>query len=275
MVRVATDHCRFLSLRKVPMRVCFAAIVALSIIGRGAFAADVSRLDDAALGGRNRYERCLELTRRDAHEALNAGIAWQANGGDAAATHCTALALVALKRYPEAAAKLDQLGHENVGDAAERAALFDQAGNAWLLARRGGEATASFSSALALSPRDPDLLVDRARAAALLGDWKAADMDLSAALKLDENRADLFVLRASARQALGRKVEARSDLDAALHIVPDYPEALVERGTMKLESGDTKGARADWQTVVSRAPGTAAASTAQERLNVRAPVKKK
>jgi len=158
------------------------------------------------------------------------------------------------------------LGHENIGGPSERGAIFDQAGNAWLLAHRGGEAILSFSSALALSPRDPDLLADRARAAALLGDWKAADSDLSAALKLDANRADLLVLRASARHALGRRNEARGDLDAALRVVPNYPEALLERGMLSVEAGDLKDARADWQTVVAHAPTSAAAATAQQRL---------
>jgi tetratricopeptide (TPR) repeat protein len=233
-----------------------------------ASAAEPFVLDDAALGGRNRYDRCLELTRRNAEEALKASVAWQNRGGGPAAAHCGALALVALKRFPEAADRLDRVGHEDIAGPVERAAMFDQAGNAWLLAHRGSEAISSFSSALALSPQDPDLLADRARAAALLGDWKAADIDLSAALKLDANRADVLVLRASARHALGRKNEARGDLDAALRIVPDYPEALLERGTLKLEAGDLKGARSDWQTVVARAPGSADAAAAQQRLTV-------
>jgi tetratricopeptide (TPR) repeat protein len=236
------------------------------LAGSIAYAADVSVLDDTSLPGRNRYERCLELTRRNAEAALNASVAWQNTGGGPAAAHCAALASVALKRYPDAAARLDRLGHENIGGPADRAALFDQAGNVWLLAHRGGEAIISFSSALALSPRDPDLLADRARAAALLGDWKAADSDLSAALNFDANRADLLVLRASARHALGRKADARADIEAALHIVPNYPEALLERGMLKLETGDVKGARADWQTLMSRVPGSTAAEAARQRL---------
>jgi tetratricopeptide (TPR) repeat protein len=248
------------------MRFAFATAILL-LIGGLAHAADTFVLDDSSLPGRNRYDRCLGLARRNAEAALNASVAWQNVGGGPAAAHCAALALVALKRYPQAADRLDRLGHENIAGPVERAAMFDQAGNAWLLAHKGGEAISSFSSALALSPHDPDLLADRARAAALLGDWKAADSDLSAALRLDANRADLLVLRASARHALGRKNEARTDLDAALRVVPNYPEALLERGTLRLEAGDLKGAQTDWQAVVARAPGTAAAITAQQRLN--------
>jgi tetratricopeptide (TPR) repeat protein len=237
--------------------------------------ADLSVLDDAALGGHHRYDRCLALTRRDPQLALSAAKSWEVSAGGSPATHCAAVALVALKRYPEAARQLDRLGHANLGSALERAEIFDQAGNAWLLASRGGEATASFSSALALSPNDPDLLADRARAAAFLRDWKAADLDLSSALKLDASRADLLILRASARHAFGRKAEARTDVEAALRILPNYPEALLERGTLKLETGDTKGARADWEAVVATGGGSAAAETAQQRLNTLARPKAK
>jgi len=247
----------------------------LLVAGSVARAANISALDDSSLPGRDRYDRCLELTHRNAQQALEIAHLWQGAGGGPAAEHCAALALVALKRYPEAAAQLDRMGHANVGGAQERATLFDQAGNAWLLAHRGGEATISFSSALALSPRDPDLLADRARAAALLGDWKAADIDLSFALKLDANRADLLVLRASARHAIGHKAEARADLDAALRIVPNYPEALLERGTLKIAAGDPKGAHDDWQKIVSTAPKSEAAATARQRLRALEPPKAK
>ncbi|MFL6690420.1 MAG: hypothetical protein ACJ8IR_09590 [Alphaproteobacteria bacterium] len=246
---------------------CVGLFVYLIVVAGAAQAVNKPAPDNPSLSGRNRYEGCLELSRSNARKALAEARAWEGSGGGAAATHCTALALVALKRYPEAAKQLDLLGHANLASMEERAAIFDQAGNAWLLAHRGGEATVSFSSALTLSPRDPDLLADRARAAAMLGDWKAADADLSGALKIDGNRADLLVLRASARHALRRGGDARADLEAALRIVPNYPDALLERGTLKLEVGDTNGARTDWQAVVSNARGGEAAAIAQQRLN--------
>jgi tetratricopeptide (TPR) repeat protein len=252
----------------------------LSVLIAGAVAASVNRgvpseLDSPKLRGANRYERCVQLVQRDAQGALNAANQWQAQGGDGASAHCAALALVSLGRYPEAARTLDRLGHENFGSAAERATIFDQAGNAWLLAGSGGEAMESFSSSLALSPNDPDLLADRARSAAMLGDWKAADSDLSAALGRDANRADLLVLRASARRALGRAADARNDLEQALRIVPNYPDALVERGSLRFETGDANGARADWQAAIARAPDSPAGKAAQQHLSelVPAPAK--
>ena len=76
------------------------------------------------------------------------------------------MALVELKRYPEAAARLDALGRApDMGNL--RASVFDQAGNAWMLAGDAAQAVASFSAALALSANDADLYADLARAQAM------------------------------------------------------------------------------------------------------------
>jgi len=242
--------------------VCVATLLAT----QRAVAADLSVLD-YSVQARDRYDRCIALTKRDAATAIDQASGWYKAGGGAAALHCESLGLVALKRYPEAAEKLAQAAHEGaVGSPPERAALMDQAGNAWLLAEKPDRADTAFSAALAFSPQDEDVLADRARARGLRKDWAGAEADLSAVLSLDPNRADALVLRASALHAEGRKTDARADIDHALEVDPDYPEALLERGNMKFESGDSAGARADWQQVVSGAPGTDAAATAEVRL---------
>jgi tetratricopeptide (TPR) repeat protein len=226
--------------------------------------AQVSILDDASIGGRDRYENCLLLTRSEPDRALNAALDWE-KLGNAAGTHCAAVALVALHRYPDAAIKLDKLARATPG-AADSAELYDQAGNAWLLARRPTDANLSFSSAIALLPGDPDLLADRARGYALATNWRSADADLTAALAKSPNRADLYVLRASARHALGRKADARVDIDQALRVQPNNPDALEERGELKMEAGDSAGAKADWQNVVAQSPRSDAASAARQNL---------
>jgi regulator of sirC expression with transglutaminase-like and TPR domain len=224
-------------------------------------------LDDSSLPGTNRYDRCLSLVQHNASDAYDAATAWQNAAGGAAAAHCAALALVSLRRYGEAGAKLDQLAQSTaVSGAAQRAELLDQAGNAWLLAGRPADADASFTSALTLVPGDPDILADRARANGARKDWAGADRDLTAVLAADPERADILVLRASARHALGRKVEARADIDSALTVYRDYPEALVERGELKAEAGDPAGALADWQRVLSVAPNGDAAQAARQHI---------
>jgi tetratricopeptide (TPR) repeat protein len=147
-----------------------------------------------------------------------------------------------------------------------RTALFDQAGNAWLLAAKPDSAIVSFSAALAIDPSDADLLADRARANAMKKLWARADSDLGAALLVDPDRADLLVLRGSARHAMGRKADARADFEQALKIHPGLGDALLERGMMKLESGDVAGARADWLQVAAAAPGTAVGDAARQHL---------
>lgn len=214
---------------------------------------------------KERYIRCIALAESDPRGGYNEAKAWR--DGGSAALHCSAIALVGLGHYAEAATILAALARDPTsGDAAMRAQLFDQAGNAWLLGEKPGNALPLFTTALALAPYQADMFTDRARARAMHKDWPGADADLTTAIGLDSERADLYVLRASARHAEGMKTEARADIDHALGIYPNYAEALVERGTLKLESGDIAGARADWGTVVKASPDSDAGHTAKQHL---------
>jgi tetratricopeptide (TPR) repeat protein len=197
------------------------------------------------------YGDCVAMVSRSPQTAEQRAQAWQTHGGGAAAMHCNALALTALKRYAEAARVLDALSRNREFSAADRGDLADQAGNAWLLAGKPGEAIQSFTAALGAQPNDIGTLADRARARALQKDWKGADADLSAAIFQDQNRADLLVMRASARWAMNRKDGAATDIVRALELYPDYPPALVERGKMKYSANDVAGARHDWKVAAS------------------------
>ena len=213
------------------------------------------------------YSQCVAAIAVSPDDALKRALTWAERGGGAAAEHCAALALITLKRPAEAAARLDRMAQVQPGDARNRATLYDQAGNAWLLAGQPQNAESSFSSALALTPNDADLLIDRASARGLRKDWKGAEADLTQAYALNRANPEILVLRASARAAQGRKDEARADIDAALALNPIFPDALVERGAMKLAAGDKIGARADWQQALTAAPGSAAAATARNYLS--------
>ncbi len=215
----------------------------------------------------SQYDACLDRAQTDPAGAFADAGLWAKRGGGAPADHCAAVALVGLRRYGDAASRLDFLARSPfASDASRKAALFDQAGNAWLLAGRPDSAVASFTAGLAANSYDADLLSDRARALALQQNWAKADADLGVALLVNPDRADLYVLRGSARHALGRKADARADFDRALKLQPSNADALVERGTMKFEAGDAAGARADWQRAVAVAPDSAAADTARQHL---------
>jgi tetratricopeptide (TPR) repeat protein len=214
-----------------------------------------------------RYRNCLINSSANPAVALTDAQAWAKSGGGLPAEHCTALALVGLHRYAEAGTRLDRIGGaKDVPDASFRAALFDQAGNAWLLAGDGARAVQSFSSALTLSAGDADLFADLARAQAMRKNWHEVDLDLNAALQINPRRADLLMLRASARRALKNFNGARTDLDAALKLNPNDANALVERGLLRKQVGDTGGAKRDFEAALKARPSNETAASAKENL---------
>jgi len=218
------------------------------------------------------YSACLDEIENDADNAWEMARMWGDLGGGAEADHCAALALLELGHYGDAAERLEMVARRNgAGSAAERAAIFNQSGNAWLLAGRPDKAQSAFSSALRLSPRDVASWTDRARAWALKEDWEGAESDLTSALVFDQRKPEIYVLRASARSAQGKSEAAKSDIDTALLLDPDFPDALVDRGAMKLAQGDENGARADWVRVLLVDPYSLAGDAARahiEKLDV-------
>ncbi len=212
-----------------------------------------------------RYDDCLSQAGLNPAVAFANATKWISEKGGAPAQHCAAVALIGLKRYGEGGARLDALGHApGMGDL--RPQLFDQAGNAWILAGDIGKAIDSFQSALALSANDPDLYADLARAQAMQADWASVESDLNAALAIAPKRADLLVLRASARAAQNRLGDARSDAEAALQLAPRNPDALVERGSIRRDTGDLNGARTDFQAALALDPSAETRDSAERNL---------
>jgi tetratricopeptide (TPR) repeat protein len=212
------------------------------------------------------YRSCLSATNLNPAAALGDADSWVKSGGGVPAQHCAALALVNLKRYAEAGVRLDRVaGDRGVPDISFRVALYDQAGNAWLLAGDGAHAVQSFQAALALSAGDADLFADLARAQAMRHDWHEVDLDLNAALQVQPRRADLLVLRASARRALQHYAEADADIELALKLKPGDSNALVERGLLRKQLGDLGGAKRDFEAALKTASGETAAQ-AKENL---------
>jgi tetratricopeptide (TPR) repeat protein len=244
-----------------PLRRSFLLVIALAMPVMPAYAAStLERADDKL-----RYQDCLRLANLNPAAALGVATEWSKAKGGAPADHCAAMALVELKRYPEAATRLDALGRA-AGMGNLRASVFDQAGNAWMLAGNAVKAASSFSAALALSANDADLYADLARAKAMQKAWSEVESDLNAALALQPKRADLLILRASALEAQGKMKEARDDADAALTIRPNSAEALVQRGEIARAAGDVAGARRDYQAALKIAGGGETADAARNGL---------
>lgn len=257
------------------MRVTFLALLGMLVIvlvgilpadvGAAVATARITRSDSA------HYRSCLSASSLNPQAALLDAQAWIKAHGGVPAQHCEAVALVNLKRYAEAGARLDHIAADRgVPDIAFRVALYDQAGNAWLLAGNGARAVQSFSAALAMSAGDPDLFADLARAQAMLRNWHEVDLDLNAALQLAPHRADLLVLRASARRALQHFAQANQDIELALKLKPHDSNALVERGLLRKQLGDLNGARRDFRAALKTATGETAVQ-AKENLEALRP----
>jgi len=217
------------------------------------------------------YDRCMKQALDDPAAARKVAQGWRDRGGGHPAEHCLAVALIGLQQYKDAATRLEALAQSMVrAPATLRAGVLGQAAQAWLLLGDPERAYAADSSALALRPDDPDLLVDRAAAAGTAGWFDKAIADLDRVLKADPTRLDALIYRASAQRAEGRLDPALADIDAALKLAPDSVQALLERGNIRGLRGDFDGAQADWRRVTAVAPGSDAATSAKkniERLN--------
>ena len=244
------------------MRTVLAVLLCLVLVEGPVVAQDYS------LGG-GRYKKCLDKVATDPQGAHQQYRYWREvdewQGGPA--LHCEALILTALRQYSDAAQRLEQIVSENlIADVTLQATILGQAGNAWILAKKGDLALAALDRAIAMNDQDYELVVDRARAHALLKDWPAALKDLDTVIEVAKPSADHRVLRAVANRHLGRYDAARADVDAALVISTNHGGALLERGILKQLQGDVGGARKDYVLVVTNNPNTDEAADAQSRL---------
>src|SRR6185437_6477481 len=83
---------------------------------------------------------------------------WSNSGGGFDADHCVAMALYDMKQYAEAARAFEKLARSMTNEGlTDQARIFDQAGQAWLVAEQPRSAKSAFDAALRLTPNDPDL----------------------------------------------------------------------------------------------------------------------
>src|SRR4051812_5207352 len=92
------------------------------------------------------YDKCLGMLNTDPSGAFAFADSWP--GGGEAASHCRALAEIALGEPERGAEELDKLGGSSKAAPAARAMILGQAGQAWMMAGAPNRAYASASSAL-------------------------------------------------------------------------------------------------------------------------------
>lgn len=199
------------------------------------------------------YAECTALVERSPGDGYKAATAWAKTTDDPGAQHCAALAEVALQRYGDAADRLNRL-IDQTANPYEAAALLGQLGNVRMLDGKADLAVDAFTRALKNTPNDPQMLADRARAFAALGQWARAARDLDGAVQIDDEDPELYLLYATALREAGKIADARGAVEKALRLAPNAPEVLLERGRIRLIDGDRKGAAGDWKTVADSAP---------------------
>jgi tetratricopeptide (TPR) repeat protein len=212
------------------------------------------------------YEQCLAMLNSDPTGAAAMADAWAKKGGGDGATHCLALSRIAQGDPAGGAEMLQALAGSSHGATAARATIYAQATQAWMIAGDINHAFGSATLALALSPDDADLLLDRATAAGNLERYQDAIDDLTHALDVDPTRADVLTLRAAAWRHFGQLELAQDDVDRALAIDPDSPEALLERGILRQRHNDRAGARTDWERAIDLAPDSPTADLAEQNI---------
>lgn len=190
-----------------------------------------------ALNARDEQERlntCIEMVETAPEDAYEDSLAWLSSGNRPKARYCNAIALLALERTEEGAARLEALANApdpiSLGD---RALYMTQAGNAWLSANYPDAAITSFSAALNMQPKNPDLYVDRGAAYLAQGRWLEGVDDLTEAIVLEPNYTEAFYLRASAFLESDNLSSAQADLEVLLEREPENIDYLVLRGDIR------------------------------------------
>ena len=217
-------------------------------------------------GASERYDRCLAEVSDDPAKAAITASAWMRESQDPAGPHCLALAQLGIGQPAAAAALFERLAARPDLATPVRAAMFDQASQAWLLAQQPDAAYRAAREAVALAPDNPDLWVGRAVAALARTQYQLAVDDLGNAFARDPSRADILVRRAAALRMLDRPDAALADIERALTADPDNAEALLERGILRQRRNDPAGARADWERAILLAADSQTADLAIQDL---------
>lgn len=215
----------------------------------------------ASAGEAQRYHDCVSEALNNPVETFVIANEWRDEGGGIPAEHCLALVLTALERYEPAAKQLELVAkHLKAGSGFNpfimkntpelQAGLHVQAGNAWLLAERGGEAYDAFSNALeeigANALGSDEILIDRARAAVMMGNVDAAIRDLDNAQLMSAGNALIYLYRAAARRQQEDLAAANADIQTALKLAPKNPDIQLEAGNISAARGELDKARTHW-----------------------------
>lgn len=212
------------------------------------------------------YADCMQLVNTHPNRAFDKAITWKTLGGGEAAEHCIATALIKLESYRLGAARLEELANTSRRTKEFKAQILMQAAQGWILAKQTDRARQVLSTALSLSPDDPEIYVERAQVRADLGGLNEAVEDLNEALKRAPDHLEALIFRATALRLLEKPDLAQHDLTRALQLAPHAPAALLEQGMIHRINGNTTAARDFWVKTIEQDEGGVYADLAQRNL---------
>lgn len=193
---------------------------------------------------------------------------WEKQGAGAEARLCQALALLLRGDWVLAAPALEASAAELTRESVPmRANLLSRAGTAWSNAHKLPEAEAAFGKALDLTPRDTQILMDRAIARAGMEKYWDAVTDLDRVIELAPKMSEAHLLRAQAHHVLALDAKSLADVEEALRLSPQSGEGLLLRGNLRAAKSDMARAKQDWEAVRRVAPGSPASAVALQNLN--------
>jgi tetratricopeptide (TPR) repeat protein len=179
----------------------------------------------------SRLQACIAKIDIAPLEAFEDGLVWRSQSGGVFAEQCLALAKVASGDVAAGAARLAALASApDAGDSEQRALLLAKAANAWLMVEEYNGALRALNAALVLKPAEVDLLIDRARAFAGLGQWVKAQDDLTVALSKRPDDGLIFRLRAETHLQQANYDGAQRDVAEALRLAPRDVDSYLMRG---------------------------------------------
>lgn len=206
----------------------------VSILASGLLPVTQSALADIARAEQERLESCLVKVETAPSQAYEDSLAWLSSGNRPKARYCNAVALMAMDRLEEGAARLEALATApDPIELEDRRKYLAQAGNAWLAANYPDAAIVALTDALKLDSEDPKIYKDRAAAYLAVERWVEGVDDLDTALDLAPNDPEALSLRARAHLATEDLRAAKADMEAALVEDPENIDLLVLRGEIR------------------------------------------
>lgn len=217
------------------------------------------------------FEECITLARADPPSAVMEASLWAQEMGGFLAKACHAMALANDFRFAEAAPLFIEAAQGAEAKTDRRATRFwAQAGNAAIAADLPDDALIALDNALKSNtldnPERADIEVDRARSlVALAREGEAVNTLANARLHGPEN-GTAWLLSATLARRMNVLPDALAYIQTAATLAPRDPAVALEAGNIAAAAGDDVAAREQWEQVITIAPDSRQAVTAQKQL---------